>query len=79
MSKKTEEFIDKYIVGKDDWLLKHKDVIAKLLDDYETEQLTIRAVVDMRCPYCQSEDIIWHGKNDNCHCNTCEKRGCIIL
>ena len=38
MIKKTEEFIDKYIVGEDDWLLKHKDVIAKLLDEYEAEQ-----------------------------------------
>ena len=48
MSKKTEEFIDKYIVGKDDWLLKHKDVIAKLLDDYEAEQLTIPAIGNMK-------------------------------
>jgi hypothetical protein len=45
MSKKSEEFIDKYVVGKDDWLLKHKEVIAKLLDEYETEQLTIPVVV----------------------------------
>ena len=45
MSKKSEAFIDKYVVGKDDWLLKHKEVIAKLLDEYETEQLTIPVVV----------------------------------
>jgi hypothetical protein len=44
MSKKSEAFIDKYVVGKDDWLLKHKEVIAKLLDEYETEQLTIPVV-----------------------------------
>jgi len=45
MSKKSEAFIDKYVVGKDDWLLKHKNVIAILLDEYETEQLTIHNVV----------------------------------
>jgi hypothetical protein len=60
MSKKSEEFIDKYVVGKDDWLLKHKEVIAKLLDEYETEQLTIPVVVG------QSEQLKafvewWHG------------------
>jgi hypothetical protein len=58
MSKKSEEFIDKYVVGKDDWLLKHKEVIAKLLDEYETEQLTIPVVVG------QSEQFI---------CRDCEK------
>jgi len=45
MSKKSEAFIDKYVVGQSDWLLKHKEVIAKLLDEYETEQLTIPVVV----------------------------------
>ena len=44
MSKKADKFIEKYIVGKDDWLLKHKEVISKLLDEYETEQLTIPVV-----------------------------------
>ena len=45
MSKKADKFIDKYIVGKNDWLLKNKEVISKLLDEYEAEQLTIPVVV----------------------------------
>ena len=40
MSKKSEAFIDKYVVGENYWILKHKEVIVKLLDEYETEQLT---------------------------------------
>ena len=44
MSKKSEKFIDKYIVGKTDWLLDKKEVIAKLLDEYEQEQLNIPLV-----------------------------------
>ena len=52
MSKKSEAFIDKYVVGKDDWLLKHKEVIAKLLDEYETDQLTIPDVVGRREQLC---------------------------
>ena len=47
MSKKADEFIDKYIVGKDDWLLKHKEVISKLLDEY------LEAINDTRC--CKSD------------------------
>jgi hypothetical protein len=53
MSKKADKFIDKYIVGKDDWLLKNKEVISKLLDEYETEQLTISVVV--KSFYCGAE------------------------
>jgi hypothetical protein len=53
MSKKADKFIDKYIVGKDDWLLKNKEVISKLLDEYETEQLTIPVVV--KSFYCGAE------------------------
>jgi len=49
MSKKADKFIDKYIVGKDDWLLKHKEVISKLLDEYEREQLTLTDVVKCNC------------------------------
>ena len=49
MSKKADKFIDKYIVGKDDWLLKHKEVISKLLDEYEREQLTSTDVVKCNC------------------------------
>ena len=48
MSKKADNFIDKYIVGKDDWLLKHKEVISKLLDEYEAEQLALHNVVHRR-------------------------------
>ena len=48
MSKKADKFIEKYIIGKDDWLLKHKEVISKLLDEYETEQLTLTDVSQQR-------------------------------
>ena len=48
MSKKADNFIDKYIVGKDDWLLKHKEVISKLLDEYEAEQLALHNVSQQR-------------------------------
>jgi hypothetical protein len=48
MSKKADNFIDKYIVGKDDWLLKHKEVISKLLDEYEADQLALHNVSQQR-------------------------------
>ena len=54
MSKKADKFIDKYIVGKNDWLLKNKEVISKLLDEYEAEQLTIPVVV--KSFYCDDAD-----------------------
>ena len=34
MSKEAEKFIGLYEVGKNDWLTKHKDVIAKLMQSY---------------------------------------------
>lgn len=53
MSKKADKFIDKYIVGKNDWLLKNKEVISKLFDEYEAEQLTIPVVSN--CTTCNDE------------------------
>jgi hypothetical protein len=49
MSKKADKFLDKYIVGKQDWILKHKEVISKLLDEYETEQCNIPVVSSCNC------------------------------
>lgn len=68
MSKKADKFLDKYIVGEQDWLLKHKEVISKLLDEYEIEQLNIHLVDSRRellvcggeivtCPYRTDENI----------------------
>ena len=60
MSKKADKFIDKYIVGKNDWLLKNKEVISKLLDEYETEQLTIPVVSkSVNCDDCNGEGERW--------------------
>jgi len=73
MSKKSEAFIDKYVVGKDDWLLKHKEVIAKLLDEYETEQLTIPDAVEQseQLPCKHPEDRIWYNAKNQMQCNEC--------
>jgi hypothetical protein len=60
MSKKADKFIDKYIVGKNDWLLKNKEVISKLLDEYEAEQLTIPVVSkSVNCDDCNGEGERW--------------------
>tara|TARA_R110002074_G_scaffold313040_1_gene483688 strand:- start:2894 stop:3112 length:219 start_codon:yes stop_codon:yes gene_type:complete len=69
MSKKADKFIEKYIVGKDDWLLKHKEVISKLLDEYETEQLTIPVV--SKSFFCITEEET--GKQTECkkQCSYC--------
>jgi len=48
MSKEVDKFLDKYIVGEGDWLLKHKEVISKLLDKYVSEQLILSDVSQQR-------------------------------
>ena len=56
--------------------------VVKLMSNYaefRVKNCSIPAVIDMCCPYCKSEDIIWHGKNDSCTCNSCGKQGSIIL
>jgi len=70
MSKKADKFIEKYIVGKDDWLLKHKEVISKLLDEYETEQLTLTDVVSTY--HCESYDFKRQGRRCAKQCDSCE-------
>ena len=71
MSKKADKFIEKYIVGKDDWLLKHKEVISKLLDEYESEQLTLTDVgsslpfessESKLCKTCNGNGVMWFNK-----------------
>ena len=63
MSKKADKFIDKYIVGKNDWLLKNKEVISKLLDAYEAEQLTIPVVIVAKRTLCVCAEV--HGTARN--------------
>tara|TARA_R110000744_G_scaffold205546_1_gene324166 strand:- start:237 stop:476 length:240 start_codon:yes stop_codon:yes gene_type:complete len=63
MSKKADKFIDKYIVGKNDWLLKNKEVISKLLDEYEAEQLTIPVVIVAKRTLCVCAEV--HGTARN--------------
>lgn len=42
MSKKAEKFIEKYTTkDQNDWLVEKKDIIAKLMESYHTEQLRI--------------------------------------
>ena len=35
--------------------------------------------IDMRCPYCKSENIVWYGLSGDCVCNKCGKEGSIII
>ena len=45
MSKKAEKFIEKYTTkDQNDWLVQKKDIIAKLMESYHTEQLRIANV-----------------------------------
>ena len=45
MSKEAEKFIEKYITkDQNDWLVQKKDIIAKFLESYHTEQLRIANV-----------------------------------
>ena len=45
MSKKAEKFIEKYTTkNQNDWLVEKKDIIAKFMESYHTEQLRIANV-----------------------------------
>ena len=45
MSKEAEKFIEKYITkDQKDWLVEKKDIIAKFMESYHTEQLRIANV-----------------------------------
>jgi len=45
MSKKAEKFIEKYTTkDQNDWLVEKKDIIAKFMESYHTEQLRIANV-----------------------------------
>ena len=45
MSKEAEKFIEKYTTkDQNDWLIEKKDIIAKFMESYHTEQLRIANV-----------------------------------
>ena len=46
-------------------------------ENRETKALNIG--IDMCCPYCHSDDIVWYGLSGDCVCNQCGKEGSIIL
>ena len=37
--------------------------------------LNVQRVIDMCCPHCGSENIIWYGLSEDCVCNECGKEG----
>ena len=46
MSKEAEKFIEKYTTkDQNDWLVEKKDIIARFMESYHTEQLRIANVV----------------------------------
>lgn len=60
-------------------LLKH---FARVLEGERkvvNKTCNIPHVIDMRCPYCHSDDIVWYGLSGDCVCNKCGKEGSIIL
>lgn len=70
MSKEAEKFIEKYTTkDQNDWLVEKKDIIAKFMESYHTEQLTLTDVVSSAW-YCKISTInrqwfeIVTGKNE---------------
>ena len=48
MSKEAEKFIEKYTTkDQNDWLVEKKDIIARFMESYHTEQLTLTDVGGM--------------------------------
>ena len=46
MSKEAEKFIEKYTTkDQNDWLVEKKDIIARFMESYHTEQLILSGVV----------------------------------
>ena len=49
MSKEAEKFIEKYTTkDQNDWLVEKKDIIARFMESYHTEQLTLTDVSQQR-------------------------------
>ena len=49
MSKEAEKFIEKYTTkDQNDWLVEKKDIIARFMESYHTEQLRIGGVSQHR-------------------------------
>jgi len=49
MSKEAEKFIEKYTTkDQNDWLVEKKDIIARFMESYHTEQLRIGGVSQQR-------------------------------
>ena len=47
----------------------------ELLQEAVNKKCNIPHVIDMCCPYCHSDDIVWYGLSGDCVCNKCGKDG----
>jgi len=52
---------------------------AEYYHQSKVKDMGIFGVIDMCCPYCHSDDIVWYGLSGDCVCNKCGKDGSIIL
>ena len=55
------------------------DIVADICRNVVNKTCNIPHVIDMCCPYCKSEDIVWYGLSGDCVCNKCGGEGSIIL
>ena len=79
MSKEAEKFIEKYTTkDQNDWLVKKKDIIARFMESYHTEQLTIPVVVVSEAelcdnPHCEDGVVDSDMYGHPIYCQVCDK------
>lgn len=56
------------------------EVINEMVSESEViNNAVLPRDIDMRCPYCKSENIVWYGLSGDCVCNKCGEEGSIIV